>query len=262
MSGELTKFLGGDDTEYEAKLLAEKRAERERIAEAVRKNTEEIRARLDAEAADKYLGRVRAIWEAGTPEEYRAFKLSALEPSEKSALSLERQRKVIDMVKAEPLGGYFFMGPPSIGKTVWTACLYRHALKVHLAEHELVNAACLRRYFPVWRISTKQMLDQHTEHALRQAEEDYIDKRQVTAEKIAHVRSQQKLTPRLFLEEIDKTKETEARRANLFAVLDAMMAHRGQLVLNSNLTPDEFAERFGADLWWRIEKTSTVVSLF
>lgn len=263
--GELLKFINGDDPEYEAKLLADEKAERERVAEVVRKNVDEIRARLEAQAADERLELFRKIWHEGTPEEYRFARLWTLEPSEKSALAPERQQKVIELIKGAPDSGYFFLGPPGIGKTVWTAALYRHALNVHLAKGDAAPYGT-RRYFPVWRITTKRMLDEHTEYALHQADMDELDRRcnmpTVTPEKIAHVRNHQKIAPKLFLEEIDKTKETEARRANLFAVLDAMMAHQGQLVLNSNLTPEEFAERFGADLWWRIEKAAQIVSLF
>jgi DNA replication protein DnaC len=164
-------------------------------------------------------------------------------------------------VRGRELRAVTVLGPPGIGKTVWTACLYRRAMWNHLAEGVPARGHG-RRYFPVWRLTTKEMLDEHTEHALKQAEEDWIDRRRVTAEKVNHLRTQQGLTPRLFLEEIDKVKETESRRANLFSILDAMMAQQGQLVLNSNLTPEEFSERFGADLWWRIEKASTVVDLF
>ena len=83
----------------------------------------------------------------------------------------------------------------------------------------------------------------------------------MTVEKIAHIREYGR-TPRLFLEEIDKVKETESRRANLFEVLNAMHDYDGQLVVNSNLTPKEFEKQFGDDLAWRIGDMCKVVNLF
>jgi hypothetical protein len=57
-------------------------------------------------------------------------------------------------------------------------------------------------------------------------------------------------------------KETESRRNTLFEILDTLQANGGQVVINSTLTAEEFAEKFGADLWWRIKKMAKVMSLF
>jgi hypothetical protein len=98
----LQGFLDGDD-ESMAVLDAE---ERERI-DAARAHMQEVNRVLQERAQkvgeDEYRARVRAMWEAATPEAYRQFALSTLEPSEKSALSVERQQKVIDMIKAGPV---------------------------------------------------------------------------------------------------------------------------------------------------------------
>ncbi|HVO78839.1 MAG TPA: hypothetical protein VMT39_02365 [Candidatus Bathyarchaeia archaeon] len=195
------------------------------------------------------------------PSEYRGFTLDTLGPSPLSKLPPDRQARVIDHLKSHRADGYAFFGPPAIGKTVWTTALYSQAL------WDLLRAGEPQRWkhFPVWRISAKRLLDEHTEYAAAQFDDDLdrmFERPTVTAEKITHVRSGQEQTPRLFLEEIDKTKETEARRANLFSVLDALMASGGQLVVNSNLRPREFSERFGEDLWWRLQKTCTVMDLF
>jgi DNA replication protein DnaC len=207
------------------------------------------------------LRRVGELYRLNVPAEYRFATLRTLEPSLNSSLSLERQRKVIDRIKADPESGYAFFGAPGIGKTVWTTALYGRALW----KQETLEDIPRSRYYPVWRITTKRMLDEHTVYATTNFESE-LDRRisqpTVTAQKIAYIRTHQGQVPRLFLEEIDKVKETDSRRSNLFEILDALQAHGGQIVINSNLHTEEFAERFGADLWWRIQKMSAVIDLF
>jgi hypothetical protein len=205
------------------------------------------------------LWRVADLYWANVPAAYRFVTLSTLQPSEKSRLPLGRQQAIISAVKADPESGYAFFGPPGIGKSVWTTALYGRALWRQVKSHER------SKYFPVWRISAKQMLDEHTEYAMGQFEDEIdrvLGQPTVTVEKIKHIRGAQHQVPRLFLEEIDKVKETETRRNNLFEILDALQAAEGQLVLNSNLSYPEFVERMGPDMQWRIEKMAKIVSLF
>lgn len=211
------------------------------------------------------LRRVAQLYWTNVPQAYRFATLSVLQPSGKSLLAMERQQAIIHAIKRNPDIGWSFFGAPGIGKTVWTTALYGNALwKNFTAPYE--GKGRRPKYNAVMRTTTKKMLDEHTAYSLKSDWEDEIDKilelPTITADKINYVRTQQKQTPRLFLEEIDKVKETESRRNNLFEILDMLQSVDGQLVLNSNLTPEEFAERFGADLWWRIKKMTKVVSLF
>jgi DNA replication protein DnaC len=66
----------------------------------------------------------------------------------------------------------------------------------------------------------------------------------------------------LFLEEIDKVKLTDSRVGNLFEVVDALYENMGQLVINSNLTPEEFQSQFGSEFARRISEMCKVVNLF
>jgi DNA replication protein DnaC len=222
---------------------------------------------FNCDACDKRqeLALVAELYWRNVPSEYRFATLSTLKPSEMSALSLERQQAVLDLIKAESESGYAFFGQPGIGKTVWTTALYGRALWRHIVTPYPGDPSKRRFRLPIWRITTKQMLDEHTAYATTNFESELdrrINQPTITAAKIAHVRMAQLETPRLFLEEIDKVKETESRRNTLFEMLDTLQANGGQLVINSNLHPEEFAERFGADMWWRIEKMTKVVSLF
>jgi hypothetical protein len=207
------------------------------------------------------------IWTKNVPPKYRRFLLRMLVPFEEIAdkVPIERQQKIIDALRAEPTAGWAFFGPPGTGKTVMTAALYTEQVwkETVLAPQYDLRA---RKFFPVWRISTKRLLDEHTDWSMHRNDPEPefgtgTPPPTVTVDKIAYVREHGR-TPRLFLEEIDKVRETEARRANLFEIVNAIYDYEGQLVVSSNYTPKEYAEKFGDDLSWRIDRSCKVIDLF
>ena len=215
-----------------------------------------------------YVSRVTAfvkLWVNTVPPAYRKFTLRTLQPKEGLAVSIERQREVMEAVRNDPNRGYAFFGPPQAGKTVMTTALYTEALwneTVRAPQYDLKA----QKYFPVWRISTKKMLDEHTDWTMHRNDPEPefgvgILQPTVTVEKIAHVRKYNR-TPRLFLEEIDKVKETDARRHNLFEILNAIHDYQGVLVVSSNYDRVEFAHRLGDDLAWRIKESCKIADLF
>jgi DNA replication protein DnaC len=70
------------------------------------------------------------------------------------------------------------------------------------------------------------------------------------------------LKPRLFLEEIDKTKSTKFKLDSLFEVIDGIYENKGQLVISSNLTLSEFTETFGPEFARRVAEMCNVVNFF
>jgi hypothetical protein len=219
----------------------------------------------------EYIGRLTTfvrIWIRTVPPAYRAFTLRTLAPKDGLSVPVDRQRKVMDFLRANPDQGYAFFGPPQAGKTVMTTALYTEAL-----WNETVRAPQYdykaQKFFPLWRISTKKLLDEHTDWTMHRNDKESesgpivlgVPYPTVTVEKIAYVR-QYGRTPRLFLEELDKVKETEARRYNLFEILNAMHDYQGVLVVNSNYTLEEFATQFGDDFAWRIKEACKIVNLF
>lgn len=188
--------------------------------------------------------------------------LSKLQPSKVSLLPLGRQAEIIDKLRKEPDKGYAFFGPARTGKTTFAVALFAENM-----WRELNNVGLSNSVFPVRRTSTKKMLDQHTDYAMHKNDPDWsdLDRRlnapDVSAEKIIEA-SKAGRKYRLFLEEIDKVKETESRRANLFELLDTLYGCEGQLVINSNLKPAEFAAQFGADFMHRIGMMCEVINLF
>jgi hypothetical protein len=201
------------------------------------------------------------------PPVYRKMFLRTLQPFEgvSSRVPMERQQTIINGLRANPDAGYAFFGPPNIGKTVMTVALYMEQL-----WKETVNAPRLdlkaKKYFPVWHISTKTLLDEHTNWTMHRNDPEPefglgVLEPTVTVEKIAYIHEHGRV-PRLFLEEIDKVKRTEARRANLFEIINAIHDYEGQLVVNSNYSPKEFAQEVGDDLAWRINDMCKKVILF
>ncbi len=101
----------------------------------------------------------------------------------------------------------------------------------------------------MWRIKAKALLVQYTEWSMKRFDKDpYGDyctpEPDVTPEKIRKYR-RLGVRSKLYLEELDKVSFPDARANNLFEILDAMHEKEGVVVINSNLRPEEFTERFG-----------------
>ena len=199
------------------------------------------------------------------PRYWDAVYLNRLQPSEKSKLEpksgltgLERQARLINKIASNPDQGFALFGPPQIGKTMWTVGLYAKVL-----YKELMSADMKPGYrVPVRRLASKVLLDQHQAFAMRgNFDDDAVLEPDVTREGI--IRCYENGSKyRLFLEEIDKVKETEARRATMFEILDALHGCMGQFVMTSNLTPEVFAAQMGGDFMHRIKSTAEVIDLF
>jgi hypothetical protein len=118
----------------------------------------------------------------------------------------------------------------------------------------------------VWRIGAKKLLDQHTEYSMKRFDKDEdgaytASEPDVTADKIHRFRKLG-VRSKLYLEEIDKVVQTDARSNNLFEIIDALHEEEGTIVLTSNLRPEEFTARFGEQFTWRLGERSKVINLF
>jgi len=205
------------------------------------------------------------------PPAYRQHTLSNLQPYEGTAgvVSLERQKAIIEMLKGNPGSGWSFFGPPHAGKTVWTSALYAHNLyRFYMGDSLSAESdrTKTRKKSAVWRIKAKALLDQHTVWSMKRFDKDEdgaycTDEPDITVEKIVKYRKLG-VKSKLYLEELDKVNLTEARSDNLFAILDTLHEEEGVVVINSNLTPEEFTQRFGEQFTWRINENSKIVNLF
>jgi hypothetical protein len=217
------------------------------------------------------LGDFTAMYFYRMPPAYRNHTLGNLLPYAGTAnlVSLERQQTIINKLKESPECGWSFFGPPHVGKTTWTTALYTHNLWQFFMGKDIyteTDRTKVRNKTAVWRIKAKALLDQYTDWSGKRFDKDEDGaytavEPDVTPEKIIKYR-RLGVKSKLYLEEIDKINMTEARSNNLFEVLDTLHEEEGIVVLNSNLTPEEFTTNFGEQLAWRLQETGKTVNLF
>lgn len=217
---------------------------------------------------------------------YQERSLAELKPSEKSRLSIESQQKFYDQLRAKPDDSYAFVGPVGTSKTAMVCALYRYQLSTYLGkvwkEHYSEDACGtsgtdVRTGFvrmtdaselPIWRIEAKTLLLQHHDFAINRPVTNEAGEEMggapepaVTTRRIKTFAHEHRKV-HLFLEEIDKVELTKARRDILFEIVNAVYEEEGQLVINTNLTKEEFADVYGAEFVRRIKEMCTVIDLF
>ena len=125
------------------------------------------------------------------PRAYRRFKLRTLQPYPASPVPTERQEEVIAALKANPDKSYAFFAPAGAGKTAFATALFSEMLyRQYTRPHLRWN------WFPVRRISTKAVLDQHSQWVNGRHSENVEP--EVTSRKIAEA-TKAGHTCRLFL---------------------------------------------------------------
>lgn len=211
-------------------------------------------------------------WYAQTiPAKYQDFRLSTLQPSDKSRLPLEEQQKLYDEMREHPLDGYAFFAPAGFSKTVSSTVLYRKAIlenmvqwwnKMYLQrdyqswENRKNRDIHVPEYCPpriyVWRKSMPDLLQQHFDlfNAENRSE---VAKPDITAEKIEQG-LKKGLTPRVFIEEIDKVKPSEFSINQIFRLFDVIDRNLCQLVLDTNLSRQQFLDMFGEPIYRRVKE--------
>lgn len=181
---------------------------------------------------------------------------SQLQPSEKSVLPLEAQKKHMDYLRRHSDESVALFGHAGTGKSTWMAAMYAQMVWWETTQplHETGSL--------VYRMDCKILLDQFTQYAMRGGDFDNpAPAPRLRRERIDEI-GRKGRTLRLFLEEIDKVKPTDARMANLYEVVNAVYENKGQLVLTSNLTPDQFQQQFGDVFFRRIVEMSRIINLW
>jgi hypothetical protein len=212
-----------------------------------------------------YLGFIED-WSKRVPVKYRSVSLTSLKSSGQSTLSPGLQTEMIAELRTKPDASYAFFGPAGTSKTTYSIALFRDALFEDSRQH--FSKGNWGHYPSCWRITAKQLLDEF--HALSTHQDRYDDEGNfiagakeptVTRRRIDQA-VQRGYRPRLFLEEIDKIKGTEFRLNTLFEVIDGLYEQKGQLVVNTNMTTEEFSSAFGAALERRIVEMCVVKDFF
>jgi hypothetical protein len=206
--------------------------------------------------------RFALIYFQSVPPRYQGYFLRTLQPTDKVPLSVGRQEEILTMLRAEPEESYAFFGPAGTSKTTYLTALWAENM------WRWIQADIKTKWFPVRMVNAKKLLDEFTDWAMHrfdaigpESDVSPVAPPAITREKVESW-TKQGIKARLFLEEIDKIgRDTEARKANLFDVVDAVYGHEGQLVLCSNLTPVQFEEQFGSVFARRIGEMCKVVNL-
>jgi hypothetical protein len=232
------------------KMTAEQRAERHN-------NDLKARLRREFEAACNEI----------IPLKYRDIIPSKLQASTKSNLPLAEQTKLYAEINAKPLEGWAFFAPAGYSKTTCSWAIFKHALLANL-KHAIISGQeefksrgfmhpgpslrNLRLFTPcyVWHVSVPEWL----ERIQASWDDPTVAKPALTSEKIEKARKSG-FTPRVFLEEIDKIKEgSEWATGKLFNLINEIDKHKGQLVLDSNLSKQQFLARFGEPFCRRVKE--------
>ena len=208
--------------------------------------------------------RFASIYFPSVPVRYRNMFLSNLGAIKNPNLTEERQKTVLSGLKTDPNASYAFFGPAGTSKTTWTIALYADQLWKHVMSGERNPVTGKKiQWFPVQRTTVKKLLDQLHDYSMcrNDVESDHVTVPAITRDKVEYL-SRNGIKTRLFIEEADKIKETEARYSNLFEIIDTLYEHNGQLVINSNMTREEFKNQFGHQFNRRIVEMCKIVDLF
>lgn len=174
------------------------------------------------------------------PKSHSWARLNTLKPSESDRvhLSPQRQRKVINHLRAHPEESYLLLGPTGIGKTTWLVALAAHAIETQMRD--------------VWVLTLAEALEGWRK---AQFEPDYEPPLSIHGLRRL-VRARRR--PRVFLDEFDKAKATEYAQNAVHELVDGLYrlspGNRVQLAVTTNLTRDEFAETWGAQVLRRLEE--------
>jgi DNA replication protein DnaC len=199
-------------------------------------------------ALDCYCYPYKRYWERVMllPEKIRFATLSELTPSDKSAMPIEKQKKLYAKLVADPYIGYAFFGPPGWSKTTVCTALYKEALFDRIVRNPIPDIAVRHSRIGVWRIVAPVLIAQCQEKFKEGAPRPDLTVKMITS--LAPIR------PCLFIEEIDKFHVTEYAQAELFQIINALDEANGQLVINCNLTKKDFENQFGGPIARRVKE--------
>ena len=203
------------------------------------------------------------------PAKYRDIIPSKLQPSKLSRLPMEDQAKLYADInsKEHRLEGWAFFAPAGYSKTTVSWALFKYAihqnLKVALwtGQMEYVRRGWgdpprLQHYTPcyVYQESVPEWLEKiQASWGVDGAVPPRLNFEQIGKAERDGFR------PRVFLEEIDKIKEGSEWNTNkLFTLLNAIDKHKGQLVLDTNLSRQQFLDRFGEPIYRRVNEDCNI----
>lgn len=200
------------------------------------------------------------------PEKFRWVDQN-IKPNPKSRLSMDEQAKLYAELtdKTKRLQGWAFFSPAGYGKTTASWLLYKYAIRQNIAhalwtgQEEFVvrdpNFA-VRLYVPCycWHI----VLPEYLAQIQASWTDEGVSRPKLIFDKFGKAKSQG-FTPRLFIEEIDKIKDGSEWANNiLFTLFNAVDKHKAQLVFDTNLSKQQFVNRFGEPIARRVKENCNI----
>lgn len=164
------------------------------------------------------------------------------EPGQPSAVPLshspvKEQEQNIAAIKTNPTGSFILAGAGCAGKTYLMYCLYRNRLEEWAAHPDAANGQS------VWMLSATDYLNSVSHHA-----QDPSSRAPVVTADLIRKRPRQGLPVAIFVDEIDKFTPTEPRLNALFELINTAYSCKAQVVMTSNIPPNELAPKWGNDL--------------
>jgi hypothetical protein len=193
---------------------------------------------------------------ADIPEKYAWVRLAQLKASEMSRLPILQQTALYDELRAKPTSGWAFFSPAGYSKTTCSIALYRRAIVENLHRSwELYSdrSWLAAQKLHVWRKSVPDLFAQ----IFARYDDKTAPQPDITVEKIQAAKNEG-FTPRVFLEEIDKQKITEHTAHQMFRLVDALDRHVCQIVLDSNLSTQQFLDMYGEPIARRIKENCII----
>jgi DNA replication protein DnaC len=156
-----------------------------------------------------------------------------LEASPVTGLSIERQEKILALIRGNPLGSYVFSGAPGVGKTSMLKELERCSRLALYKNHAIYSATMTEFQRAMTAKARGETANAVSANSLRNA---------------AGWQGRYSL----FLDDFDKVSGSEFIRLQLFEVINAATETPTQLALTTNMRKEEFARFFGDHIGWRI----------
>jgi DNA replication protein DnaC len=189
------------------------------------------------------------------PAKYRQARLPVPYSSD-CFMSAEKHAKVqsglLELLEKDQHQSLIIYGPPGFGKTTYMAAVFAEAAKRQTIERELAQGVTTKLYWfdlGVWQ-------QEAAGHQFGRR----VTPPEVTVEVLQKNR-QFGYTPCLFIDEFDKVSDKEHLIQYVNPLMRAAYDNRCRLVITTNLTRDEFSQRFDAHINRRIEERCIPVEL-
>jgi hypothetical protein len=184
------------------------------------------------------------------PKGFRWVRPFGVKPSPRSRLPLRRQDEVLKTLTDHLLDSFLIVGPYKTGKTVFILMLFHEALYAWANQ-------CFKEGLSteaVWLVTASDLADQYLlyetgrerQHQVAfDPETTVVPPEPVVTPRKIKAAAAAGLTPRVFIEEIDKINMTDARRRWLFSIINAVYENNGTLVATSNMPVEALLQHFG-----------------